>query len=70
MRAQAFGPPAAYLRSRWSRDPISGGREASGARGRSIAYYEDDVELFASWIKEKRTGCRVALTLDDREKSA
>ncbi len=67
-RAQAFGPPAAYLKQRWARDPISGGREAGKAQGRSVCYWEDDVELFASWMKEKRPGCRVALQLE-REKS-
>jgi hypothetical protein len=70
-RAQAFGPPAAYLKQRWARDPISGGREPGKPQGRSVCYWEDDVELFASWMKEKRPGCRVALTLEvAREKSA
>jgi hypothetical protein len=62
-RAQAFGPPAAYLKQRWSRDPISGEREPGKPQGRSVCYWEDDVELFASWMKEKRPGCRVDLTL-------
>ena len=63
-RRAGYGPPAAFLTSKWAWDKW-GQERVPGREGVSVIYYEGDVELFAEWQRERRCGCRAQLALPD-----